>query len=186
MNDHDIIEHIRRGKSSSALNSLYRNFPQIRKMIVANGGNGADAEDVFQESLIILIRKIRGTDFKLTAQLNTYLFSVSRFVWSDELKKRNRIVAEELTAALSKIEQQEFEEAIVVESSAKLAERVLYELKERCRELLFYFYHGKMKLQDIAVKMGYSSENTAKNQKYKCLEAAKTRFKELKKTTPLF
>jgi hypothetical protein len=37
-----------------------------------------------------------------------------------------------------------------------------------------------MKLKDIAAKMGYSSENTAKNQKYKCLEAAKNKLKEMK------
>ena len=34
--------------------------------------------------------------------------------------------------------------------------------------------------------MGYNSENTAKNQKYKCLEAARNRLKELNSTTQTF
>jgi RNA polymerase sigma factor (sigma-70 family) len=186
MNDQEIVELIRNGKSSSALNSLYRNFPVIRKMILTNGGNKNDAEDIFQEALIILIRKIRDTDFKLTAQLSTYLFSVCRFIWSDELKKRNRPMPDEFIVAQSNFEQQEFADAIAVEHKAKLAERVLDELKDRCRELLILFYHQKMKLQDIAIKMGYNSENSAKNQKYKCLEAAKSKLTEMQKSSLTF
>jgi RNA polymerase sigma factor (sigma-70 family) len=155
-------------------------------MIVANGGSENDAEDVFQEALIILVRKVNTPEFKLTAQLSTYLFSVCRFVWKDEQRKQGRLVTEELTTDVTPIEQQDLADAIALESHAKLAERVLDELKERCRELLLLFYHGRMKLQDIAIKMGYNSENTAKNQKYKCLEAAKSRLKELQQATQTF
>jgi hypothetical protein len=42
-----------------------------------------------------------------------------------------------------------------------------------------------MKLKNIALKMGYSNEATAKNQKYKCLEAAKNRLRELKQATQI-
>jgi hypothetical protein len=34
--------------------------------------------------------------------------------------------------------------------------------------------------------MGYTSENTAKNQKYKCLEGAKNKLKELKQAAQTF
>jgi RNA polymerase sigma factor (sigma-70 family) len=182
MNDQQIIEFIRSDKSANALNSLYKHFPLMRKMVMANGGSKVDAEDVFQEALIILIRKVQSPDFKLTAQLSTYLFSVCRFVWMDELKKRGRFVTEELAVDINAIEQHDLADAIAEEDRAKLAERALNELKDRCRELLLLFYHGRMKLQDIATKMGYSSESTAKNQKYKCLEAAKLRLKELQLT----
>lgn len=76
--------------------------------------------------------------------------------------------------------------AIVQEERAKLAEKVVAELKDRCRELLLLFYEGGLKLKDIATRMGYSSENVAKNQKYKCLEAARNRLKELKQALPTF
>lgn len=139
MNDQNIITLIRTGDSNTALNALYRHFPSIRKMVLANGGSVNDAEDVFQEALIILIRKVRTTDFKLTAQLSTYLFSVCRYVWKDELKRQNRLIVDDLTLDMSDIEQQEMTEAIVHENKAKLAEQVLGELKERCRELLLLF-----------------------------------------------
>ncbi len=186
MNDQNIIALIRTGDSNEALNALYRHFPSVRKMVLANGGSVNDAEDVFQDALIILIRKVRATDFKLTAQLSTYLFSVCKYVWKDELKKQNRLIVDDLTSDVGNIEQPEMAEAIAHENKAKLAEQVLSELKERCRELLLLFYHSGMSLRDIAAKMRYNSENTAKNQKYKCLEWAKIRLRELQQTLSTF
>jgi DNA-directed RNA polymerase specialized sigma24 family protein len=87
MDDQKIIELLRTGESGLALNSLYKHFPMIRKLIRSKGGNTKDAEDIFQEALIILIRKAKDKDFKLTAQLSTYLFSVCRFLWNDQLKR---------------------------------------------------------------------------------------------------
>jgi len=78
------------------------------------------------------------------------------------------------------------EELLEKETRAKLAEQVLNELGQRCRELLLLFYKTGLQLKDIASRMGYNSENTVKNQKYKCLEAAKNRLKELKQTTQTF
>jgi DNA-directed RNA polymerase specialized sigma24 family protein len=67
-----------------------------------------------------------------------------------------------------------------------LAEKVLQELKDRCRELLLLFYQDKLPLRDIALRMGYTSENSTKNQKYKCLEAARNRLKELNSAAQTF
>jgi len=180
MNDQEIVALIRNSQYDVSLNKLYKRFPQIRKMILANGGGADDAEDIFQDALIILIRNIRENDFKLTSELSTYLFSVCRFLWKDELKKKNRLVPDFLLNGEAEFEEQEMEGIIERENQAKLAEKVISELKERCRELLLLFYEGQMKLKDIAIKMGYNSENTAKNQKYKCLEGAKKRLNELK------
>ncbi|MGZ4115910.1 MAG: RNA polymerase sigma factor, partial [Bacteroidia bacterium] len=77
------------------------------------------------------------------------------------------------------ISESEFITEIEAEGQFKLAEKVISELGERCKELLILFYFHSKKLKDIASKMGYNSENTAKNQKYKCLEAAKNKLKAL-------
>jgi RNA polymerase sigma factor (sigma-70 family) len=176
MTDQAIITLIRAGQSDKALDALYRFFPVVRKMIRNNGGNRQDAEDIFQEALIILCKKIRETDFILTAQLSTYLFSVSRYLWKDDAQKRRLFIAG--TPELPE-EESDIQAAVVKERDARLAEKVLQELGDRCRELLLLYYTGRMKLKDIAVKMGYSSENTAKNQKYKCLEGARNRLREM-------
>jgi RNA polymerase sigma factor (sigma-70 family) len=180
MTDEKIIELIRTGGSDAALNDLYKHFPMMRKMILSHGGSSDDAKDVFQEALIVLIRKIRKGDFQLTSKLSTYLFSVCRFLWKDEWKKRKIPVAYDFESGLADPAEQDLDKTLEEENLAKLAERALLDLKDRCRELLLLFYEGKWKLKEIAHTMGYNSENTAKNQKYKCLEAAKNRLRELK------
>lgn len=79
MNDQKIVELIRTGQDDKALNALYGRFPMIRSLIRSKGGEVKDAEDIFQEALIILVKKIRSSDFVLTAQLGSYLYSVCRF-----------------------------------------------------------------------------------------------------------
>jgi RNA polymerase sigma factor (sigma-70 family) len=180
MPDQEIIHLIRLDKTDKALDALYKNFPMVYKMIKSTGGNIQDAEDVFQEALIILYRKIKETDFKLTARLSTYLFSVCRFLWKDELKKRKYPVTPDFETGFPAEEEQSFGIVVEKENQAKLAEKVLNELGDRCRELLLLFYHSGLKLKEIASRMGYSSENTAKNQKYKCLETARNKLKEMK------
>ena len=186
MNDSKIIELLRTGRNDSALNALYMHFPLLQKMIRSKGGTSNDAEDIFQEALIILIKKVRQDHFQLTAKLSTYLFSVCRFLWKDEQKKRRQPVALDPDTGPAGFDERELNAAVEEESRAQLAEKVLYELKDRCRELLIHFYEGRLRMKDIATRMGYSSENTAKNQKYKCLENAKNRLKELQQTTPTF
>jgi RNA polymerase sigma factor (sigma-70 family) len=186
MLDQDIIALIRTNKSDKALVFLYKHFAMMQKIIRHNGGNTQDAEDVFQEALIILVRNVKVNDFTLTAKLSTYLFSICRFLWKEELRKRKHHISYDFESGLTPLEERELEVVVERENKAKLAEKVLDGLQERCRELLLLFYEGQLKLKDIAVKMGYSSANTAKNQKYKCLESAKNRLKELKLTSPTF
>lgn len=177
MLDQKIIQLIRTGKSDKALDGLYKHFPMIRKMVRTHGGDVRDAEDVFQDALVILCRKIENPDFTLTSRLSTYLYGVCRYLWKDELRRRKRAIPPDLAdteeAAATAVEE---------ELTIKLAEKVLLELGDRCRELLGLFYEAGLQLKDIASRMGYSSENTAKTQKYKCLENARNTLRTLQQT----
>ncbi|MBO9702751.1 MAG: sigma-70 family RNA polymerase sigma factor [Sporocytophaga sp.] len=181
MSDELIIELIKTNKEDKAFRALYKYFPMIRKMIISKGGKLEDAEDVFQEALIILYKKVRYTEFRLTAKLSTYLYSVCRFLWKDALIKNGRQDFSDMIDANEDNEESMWAEMKEQESDLSTSEKIINDLGGRCKELLMLFYMEAMKLKDIASKMGYSSENTAKNQKYKCLEAAKKRLKELKK-----
>ncbi|HEY0609441.1 MAG TPA: sigma-70 family RNA polymerase sigma factor, partial [Chitinophaga sp.] len=148
-----------------------------RKLIRSNGGTREDAEDIFQEALIILCRKIKTGNFILSAKLSTYLFSVCRFLWNDQQRRQKIAISDDNADHI--LLEDNLPELFEQEKKALLVEKALQALGERCKELLLLFYHTKMKLRDIAVQMGYSSENTVKNQKYKCLEGARIKLKEL-------
>lgn len=183
MTDQQIIQLLRTNRTDRALGILYKHFPMIRKMILANGGTKQDAEDIFQEALVIFCRNAKEYEFQLTSQLSTYLYGICYFLWKDEKRRSQRFTTTIVDEELIKVDESSIAELIEEDGQVKQAEKVLNELGERCRELLLLFYNGSIRLKDIARKMGYSSEATAKNQKYKCLEAAKLKLKESKQIT---
>ncbi len=83
MNDKKILEFFKTGQRDRAFKQLYSLYPRIEKLVLSKGGEKSDAQDVFQEALIILNRNLEQSNFKLTASFYTYLYSVSRFVWKD-------------------------------------------------------------------------------------------------------
>lgn len=170
MSDQNIIELLRAQKNEKAFYLLYKGFPVIRKMILANGGRKEDAEDMYQDALIILCKKVSDPSFTLTSSLATYLYSICRFLWKDELKKKNRLTQFKAEPGDDGVDLSEEAEK---ESKLKQAEEALKSLGGKCLELLKMFYYEFQPMKQIAVSLGFSSEKIAKNQKYKCIERAK-------------
>jgi RNA polymerase sigma factor (sigma-70 family) len=179
MEDQRIIELIRSRKHDKVFTTLYRYYPVVKKLILANGGRSEDAEDIYQEALIVFYKKAAEPDFTLSSGISTYLYSICRYMWMDRLRKNQKYNTDNIRIDENAPADPEIIAAIESENQLMLAEKAIAELGERCRELLLLFYFHSKKLKDIAAKMGYNSENTAKNQKYKCLEAARNKLKAL-------
>lgn len=178
MSDQDILVLFKNGQRDKAFKKLYRLYPRIEKLILSKGGNKADASDVFQEALIILNRNLETSNFKLTSSFYTYLYSVSRFVWSDQQKGLSKHHLKHLNAQEIEVFQN-----VIEEKKYQLAEHAFSEIGKRCQQLLQLFYHKAMSFKDIAKVMQFKSSKIAKNQKYKCLQKAKdiyqTKFKSV-------
>ncbi len=171
-----IIELLKGSHYAKASEKLYIYFPVVKKLVLNNGGSKEDAEDVYQEALIILLRKVQAADFVLTSSLNTYLYSICRFLWSDWLKKKNKGIEVELENYQPAFNESELETLSKTESQNKLAEKAFQQLGEKCRQLLLLFYFKKLAMKDIALQLKFSSEKVAKNQKYRCIEKAKEKL----------
>lgn len=179
MDDNKIVELLRSGKQDKAFLKLYKNYPQVEKLILSKGGSSADAKDVFQEALIIFYEKVCNTEFKLTSAIGTYLYSVSRFLWKDELIKKKGKQSVDVSFEFTSEEESEFQQALEREERYKQVESILSQLGEKCFQILKLFYYDGLKMSAIATKVGLKSEKIAKNQKYKCLERAKLKAKTL-------
>ncbi|MBL85322.1 MAG: RNA polymerase [Winogradskyella sp.] len=177
MSDDKIMALFKNGKREKAFKELYKLYPRIEKLILSNNGTKADANDVFQEALIILNRNLEKSDFKLTSSFYTYLYSVSRFVWKDTQRKFTKQELHNLQS-----EEVSIFDAVLEEQKYKSAEKAFRELGERCQQLLQWFYVKKMTFKVIAEQMRFKSEKVAKNQKYKCLQKAKDIYRTQTKT----
>ncbi len=69
---------------------IYKNYGQmITDLVKKNNGNAQDAMDLFQEVLIILHRYSQ-EGFTLTCSLKSFLYTLCKRRWINELKKKGR------------------------------------------------------------------------------------------------
>jgi RNA polymerase sigma factor (sigma-70 family) len=120
---------------------------------------------------LLLVEKIEDPNFTLTSKLTSYLYGIARFLCLNQLRKERKTLELEWSDTLilnaTDIGYEEEQE-----EQLKLLDQVLNSISEQCQKLFKLFYFEKMSMKTIANMLNYSSENSAKTQKYKCLERA--------------
>lgn len=171
MQDEEIIQHFRDGNHDTPIRVLYKEYPKLRAHILSSGGNKADARETFHDALILLIEKVSDPSFTLTSKLTTYLYGITRLLWKNKLRKQqnNRELEWSDTMILTNEDLGYHEDQ---ELKIRALEGVLTRITERCQEIFRRFYFEKESMDEIANAMGFSSTNSAKTQKYKCMEQA--------------
>ena len=158
------------GRDAAVLENIYQHFfPGIAKHVLDNSGSREDAEDVFQEGLLVLYRKAKGGNLTISSSFYTFFYAVCKRIWLKKLTrgKANRAlpleeervgeIADDAAQALEQSEQYQ-----LYRSKFKL-------LGEDCQNLLRLFFKGAS-IAEIAGQMGYGSEGYAKKRKFQCKE----------------
>ncbi len=175
MTEKELITGLQENKEE-AFSFLYdRVYPSVQHYIIRNAGNKQDAEDIFQETTIVLLQKLRVGDILLTASLKTFFFSISRNLWLKKIRDTKK------TVELSPMEEALFEEDpfIIQEYMEAEAKRIgwlrtlLDNLTNQCLVMLTKFYLTKDYSKSIYKELGYKNTHSFQNQKYKCLQKLK-------------
>jgi len=174
MTDREIVSLIQAKKLEKPIKELYKEFPSTRLTLIKYGANENQAPEIFNDSLVLLIEKVNQPNFELTAKLASFLIGICLFKLKNLLRKENRSsqfvqFSDELNQNYH-LAQADFDE----EKEEKLAiiDSILSTIQERCKKLLQLFYFENKSMQQIADQMNFSSMQSAKTQKYKCLEKA--------------
>jgi RNA polymerase sigma factor (sigma-70 family) len=143
-------------------------FNDVKRFITARNGSAQDAEDIFQDTMIVLIEKLRKDDFLLTASLKTYVVAIAKYLWFKKYKtaQKETFVTEAYTG--------EFYLAVdnAVEAEKTYWERVktaMNKITGHCNRLLHDLFFKNKSAAAIQKEYGYSSLHNTQNQKYKCL-----------------
>ena len=169
---------MRSGKRQEAFKKAYENYTVVRRMIISMGGSTDDAKDIFQDSLIVFYQMVIKPDFTLNSSVKTLLYSISRNLWLKKIRDYNSkfVLAQ---ADDKEYEYQEsFEDKDTDTQKMEVAMQIVAMLGEPCKTLLTLFYYEKLSMKEIAERLGYSGEYTAKAQKYKCIERGKKMLTE--------
>lgn len=154
------------------LQYIYKNFfYKISYFIKKNSGDDDDANDIFQEAIIIIYRKLKANDLVLDCSFETYLYSVCRFLWLKQLEKRKteKEKIQDNHEFNADIYDNAFESTVDMNEKYRLYQKHFKNLGTDCQKVLQMFF-DKVPLKQIAQVMGFQSEKYAKKRKYKCKE----------------
>lgn len=160
LTDDEVITRIKQG-DESALDYLYqKNYKMMVNMIIKNSGSQEEAEDIYQEALILFWRKITSGNLVLTSKISTYLYSVCQNLWRKELERKSRLSNEEK----EEIETNDYD----AREQIKIIHQSIGELGEVCRQILTLYYFDGLSMDIIAQRLGFSNADSVKTKKYKC------------------
>lgn len=175
--DEAILEGLRL-RSDYIINFIYKEFfPLIKFLVTENGGADEDAEDIFQDGIIILYNKISLNQLVLSSSFKTYMYSICRNLWLQKLNKRKAIydklsdVEEFIDLPKDMLQEASIEEAVM----HRIIQIHFLSLPEDCQKVLKLFIKN-IPLREIAGIMGFKTENYAKTRKYLCKEDLKKRI----------
>jgi RNA polymerase sigma factor (sigma-70 family) len=158
-------------QNQTALNYLYKSlFPRVKRMIFRYGGDYDTANDIFQESIILLYRKAKEGKLNSTIMVESYIIGISKFVW---LRFYNKESERNFSSERNEEVLDESEEEIVNDYRQSRRKKLFSEhfakLAEDCKNILRLFFNGTS-YADIAKELGLGSEEYARRRKYLCKE----------------
>jgi RNA polymerase sigma factor (sigma-70 family) len=149
------------------LEKIYgRTYPMVLHYIKQHGGTPEDAQDLLQEAIILFYEKLMQEELVLTASVTTYLMSICKNIWRQELEKRNR------QSKFSHTEAETTEEPASPEpENGTLAlTHFVAKLGQKCEAILLGFYYFGQSMNQLADQHQYRTVHSATVQKFKCLE----------------
>jgi RNA polymerase sigma factor (sigma-70 family) len=177
--DQDLLEGIK-NRDNKTLEFIYDQcYPMIRDLVLKQTGNQEDAQDIFQDAMVIIYNKVKQDDLVLFCAFKTYLYSVCRRISLKYLEQRKRagMINREMPKPIELPVESPLEAYEEEVEKYNIFQQHLLELKEDARQLL-KLYMDNYSFKEISSIMGYKSENYAKTRKYAFKEELKKRILE--------
>ena len=160
------------------------NYRIIRQLVKTNNGNDADADDIFQEALMVIYRKIKEEKLNLYVTFGTYLYAVAKKIWQNELKRKSQKACniedyDDLSSG------DDIEKELIKNEKHKLVWKHFENLSKDCQKIIRMFIDGHS-ISEVTKTMNYSTEQHTKNRRLRCKNSLIThiindpQFKELK------
>ncbi len=168
--DDALLDAIKSGgaEREAALKRLYLR-PGLREAVIRlvrdNQGSLQDAQDVFQETLILFDRNVREGRFEGRSLLGTYFVAIAKWHWITVRRKQNRYT--DLAPIHYEAAVESPEATTIRDEQRQMLQNALEQMGGRCKELLL-LYQMEHPMEEIAQLMGYNNADVAKKEAYRC------------------
>ncbi len=155
-----------------AIRYMYRAYYEMLSVYICkNNGNEEDAQDLFQEVLVSFIDLVQKNKFRGESSIKTFLFTINRNIWLNELKKRGRAETRNMVFEKEKdLAIPAVTHLINQNESRKEILSIVAELGEICKKILLAFYYENAPMKEILIDLEYESEQALRNKKSKCMK----------------
>jgi RNA polymerase sigma factor (sigma-70 family) len=157
------------GADNNIAKYIYKNFyNKVEAFILLENGSKADAMDIFQEALMIIISRARKKKLFVTCAFSTFLVAVCKNLWIQHKIDRNKFsnILEQPDMAYEDPRDNTGNEF----SMENLFHQHWKTLSRECQIILKLFYR-KIPLEEIADIMGFSTVQHALNRRFRCKRA---------------
>ena len=139
-----------------------------------------DIEDIFQESLLVLMNKIKsgGMIIPREGAIFSYLVQIGKFTACNFLRKRSHLSSADTVTILDKqhyVAESDMATQEKQEAQNEFLDRVFDSMPAECKRLLMLFYWERKPMDEIASILGMRNADSAKTKKSKCMN----KFKEI-------
>jgi RNA polymerase sigma factor (sigma-70 family) len=171
INEKDLLEQ--------AILQLYQDHLEAAKaFIMSKGGTKQDADDIFQETIVSFIDCVQKKKFRQESGIRTFLISISKNLWYNEIRKRERAGRREIIFEMDRDQPETAViETIQYREMKKELNQLLQDLGESCRKILELFYYENLSMKEIVAHLHYENEQVVRNKKYKCLNQLTEKMK---------
>ena len=178
MDQNAVIKEIRSGNKKT-LENIYTMYRKgfIEWTTKTQRISTDEALDVYQQTILSFYENIlSGKLSQVRSNIRTYLFAIGKNKVYELHRQQIRLVnSDHSMPDPGEIPGEDQEEN---ERLLDLSKICLNKLGDPCKQILESYYYHRRTMQEIAVVLGYKNEQTAKNQKYKCLLRLRDLFKQ--------
>ncbi|ABG58067.1 RNA polymerase sigma factor [Cytophaga hutchinsonii] len=169
--EEDIVSLINKGKDREVVPLLYKKvYPLVERYIVRNSGKKDDAQDVFQDALLLFYKQIMLKTYDQKYKVFGYLYKICIYKWVNKAKKNSKIVFVDEIEKFEEPVYDEFTETLIVHADENIIRKLFNPIGEKCIELLTYTTYSSLLLEDIMIRMDFNSVSAVKMQLKRCKE----------------
>lgn len=159
-------------QSNEVIQAMVEDFlPMVIHFVTTNSGTRMDAEDLFQDALVVVYRKVQngGLSLNENTKLSTYFFEICRRIWFKKLRQKKYdagVTPEELPVSTMVVE-----DDLTIDYSERLnlLNNKFTILGDTCQKVLNLSWHTNKSMKEIAADMNWTYEY-ARKKKHECKE----------------
>lgn len=182
MTDIQIIEGIKCNDDRAwrhIITKISPGFFASLKRIFQSGLSDDSLRDIFQDSAIILMNKVKSGAFVCEREgaIFSYLVQIGKLQAMNLVRKCRELTDSEKGAVLLNFYVEDVESDVSTYERQKeeneLIEKLINSLPEVCQQILKHFYWGKKSMDDLASMLGMKNADSVKTKKNKCMNKLK-------------